>query len=71
MGPLRWYVQLESLASQLSVCGVCVGVPMWWLEAYVWHYSESLFTLFIEIGSVYVCPALAGLELCNVEQAGL
>lgn len=60
MGPLRWYVQLESLASQLSVCGV--GVPMWYLEANVWCLSESLFTLFIEIGSLCVCPALAGLN---------
>lgn len=65
MGPLRWYVQLESLASQLSVCGVCMGLPMWWLEANVWRLSESLPTLFIEIGSLYVCLALAGLNFAT------
>lgn len=62
---------VESLTSQLSVCGVCVGLPMWWLEANVWRLSESLPTLFIEIGSLYVCLALTGLNSATVEQAGL
>lgn len=56
--------------SALRVQCMC-GFAMWWLEANVWRLSESLPTLFIEIGSLYVCLALTGHNSAIVEQAGL
>lgn len=62
-GTTEWVCAVGVIGfSALCVQCMCVGLPMWWLEANVWRLSESLPTLFIEIGSLCVCLALTGLN---------